>query len=60
MKYGKTQQGDRKDKAFLRRKENKRKSMESIAKQAHKSRVCKCCKGEHRVQPGTKREERLR
>lgn len=55
MSYGKTQQGDRKDKAFLRRKENKRKSMEGIAKQIHKTRICKCCKGEHRIQPGTKR-----
>ena len=57
MKYGARGQGDRKDKAFLRRKEKKRKSMEGIAKQAHKSRVCKCCKGEHRIQPGTKRSK---
>lgn len=57
MSYGQTQQGSRIDKAFLRRKESKRKSMESITKQSHKTRVCKCCTGMHRVQPGTKRAE---
>ena len=48
MKYGKTGQGDRKDAQFLRRKENDRKSREMVAKSIHKTKKCKCCKGEHR------------
>ena len=48
MKYGATGQGNRKDKTFLGRKERQRKSMEMITKKIHKTRVCKCCKGEHK------------
>jgi len=48
MSYGKIQQGNRKDAQFLRRKKNDRKSMEMIAKKIHKTRICKCCEGEHR------------
>ena len=50
MKYGATGQGDRKDKAFLRRKANHRKSVEMIAKKIHKTRKCRCCKGKHTKQ----------
>mgnify|MGYP003638292593 FL=1 len=49
MSYGKTQQGDRNDNAFLRRKENDRKSMEMTNKKIHKTRKCKCCEGEHKM-----------
>ena len=48
MKYGATGQGDRKDAQFLRRQENDRKSREMVAKKIHKTRICKCCKGEHK------------
>ena len=55
MRYGNIQQGNRKDAQHLRRIENRKKSMEMTNKKVHKTKVCKCCSGEHRVQPGTKR-----
>ena len=56
MSYGKTQQGDRNDNAFLRRKENDRKSMEMTNKKIHKTRKCKCCEGEHKKVNSIKQE----
>jgi hypothetical protein len=46
--YQKGNGGNRQDAQFLRRKENDKKSMEMIAKKIHKTRICKCCEGEHR------------
>lgn len=40
-------QGNRIDKAFLRRREKHRKSVEMQSKKVHKTRICKCCEGEH-------------
>ena len=49
-RFGSINQGNRQDKAFLRRKENRRKAVEMQAKKTHKTRKCKCCKGEHQKQ----------
>ena len=54
-RYGNIQQGNRQDAQHLRRIENRKKSMEMANKKVHKTKVCKCCSGEHRVQSGTKR-----
>ena len=46
--YRKGNGGNRTDVQHLRRIENRKKSMEMINKKIHKTRVCKCCKVEHK------------
>ena len=47
-RYGNNNQGNRTDAQHLRRIENRKKSMEMTNKKIHQTKVCKCCKGEHR------------